>query len=158
MKKRLWMSIFVLILLTACSQNDAKKGHEATQEQTIVVYESDANAEYVIPREVEYPEEIKQSVIRFIFDQVVFEQVNLVDYKLANNDSTLILNLDDGVLQVQGSAGGQMFMGSLAESYFENFPYVQEIVLLHNGSSEAILDHVFIGQPITREQSFKRAE
>ncbi|WP_042477217.1 hypothetical protein [Bacillus ndiopicus] len=156
MKKWLWMSIFVLVLLTGCTQENNKKSNEVTKEQTIVVYEADANAEYVIPRAVNYMKESEQSMIRFIFDEVVIEPVNLIDYELTNNDSTLILNLDDGVQQVQGSAGGQMFMGSLAESYFENLPYIQEIVLLCNGSSEELLDHVFIGQPITRNQSFKK--
>ncbi|MEC1177931.1 hypothetical protein P9B03_05495 [Metasolibacillus meyeri] len=148
--------IFAVILLTACSQEENEQNNGVTEERTLVVYESDANAEYVIPREVGYPKEMEQSAIRFIFDEVVIEPVKLLDYKLANGDTTLILNLDDGVLLVQGSAGGQMFMGALAETYFENLPYVQEIVLLHNGSSEELLDHVFIGQPITRAQSFKK--
>lgn len=149
MKKWLWISVFAFAFLIGCSPESS-----ATGKQTITVYESDANAEYVIPREVSYKKGTEEALIHFIFDEVVAEKVKLIDYQI--EDGTLVLNLDDGVRLVQGSAGGQMFMGSLAESYFKNFPDVQEIVLLHNGSSKEQLDHVFIGQPITREQSFQK--
>ncbi|MEO4055004.1 hypothetical protein AAFN87_16515 [Solibacillus sp. CAU 1738] len=169
MRKWLLASAFVSVLLAGCTEDNTQKSEAVTKveaakqtekvatKQQITVFVSDEQAEYVEPLKVPY-ESMKLSLIRFIYDEVGREGVGLIDYTIKNNDRTLVLNFDDGIFKVQGSAGGRMFMGSLAESYFANFPYIEEIILLHNGSPEEILDHVSIGQPITRKQSFTKPE
>lgn len=170
MKKWLIASAFAAVLLVGCSEEDAQKPDPVTKveaaakptetvatKQEITVFVSDDQAAYVEPIEVPY-ESAKLSLVRFIYNEVGRKDVGLIDYTLKNNDRTLVLNFDDGIFNVQGSAGGYVFMGALAESYFVNFPYIDEIILIHNGSYEEILDHVTIGKPITRKQSFKKPE
>ena len=168
-KKWLIASMFVAVLLAGCTEEEAQKLDPVTKaeaakqtetvatKQEITVFVSDEQASYVEPIKVPY-ESAKLSLVRFIYDQAGRKDVGLIDYTIKNNDRTLVLNFDDGIFNVQGSAGGYVFMGSLAESYFANFPYIEEIILLHNGSDEAILDHVLIGEPITRKMSFTKPE
>ncbi len=169
MKKWLIASVFAAVLLAGCTEEDAQKPDSITiaeaakptetiaTKQEITVFVSDEQAEYVEPIQVPY-ESAKLSLVRYIYDQAGRKDVGLIDYTIKNNDRTLVLNFDDGIFNVQGSAGGYVFMGSLAESYFANFPYIDEIILLHEGSDEEILDHVTIGEPITRKKSFKKPE
>lgn len=169
MKKWLLASIFAAVLLAGCTEDEAQKPDPVTKvaaakptetvatKQEITVFISDDQASYVEPIKVPY-ERAKLSLVRFIYDEVGRKDVGLIDYTIKNNDRTLVLNFDDGIFNVQGSAGGYVFMGSLAESYFANFPYIEEIILLHKGSDKEILDHVIIGEPITRKQSFTKPE
>lgn len=159
MKKFLWIVLACVALIGGCgTSSDSSTQAAKKSTQIITVYEADDQAEYVVPREVTYTEgtDNEKKFVQFLFDEVVVEDVKLNSYKFSSDRKILTLDLNDGVMNVQGSAGGQMFMGTLAETYFVNFPKLKEIVLLHNGSDEMILDHVFIGEPIMREPSFKK--
>lgn len=134
------------------AQEEQKPQEEANTEQQIplTLFKSDANAEYVEPFDVVYTGE-EADLVRYIFEETAEFNVNLIDYTFENNEESLVLNLDDSIFNIQGSAGGTMFAGTLLHSYFTNFPELKEITFTHNGSSEEVLDHLMVGTPYTRD-------
>lgn len=151
--KKLVMLMMVMLVLAACGTETSKPKDNtqgSTTEKTIVLYKSDANAEYTMPFEEKYPSK-DEDLVKFIFAKVNEHDVALIDYKFEQDNKSLVLNLGDDVYTIQGSAGASMFVETLVKSYFENFPELQEVTFIHKGSYESILDHMMIGEPYKRE-------
>lgn len=124
---------------------------QAAQEQKVLtLYASDAEAINIEPYELTYTGS-KDELVRYIFEEVESFETNLNEYKFENDGKTLVLDIDDTIFNVQGSTGGTMYANTIAQSYFENFPTLQEVMFTYNGSTEPVLDHLNIGQPYTRE-------
>lgn len=102
------------------------------------------DAQYVEPHEVEYDGD-EDELVRFIYEEVVIHEVGLIDFTFDNNGESLVLNLDDRIYNVQGSAGGFIFAGAIVESYFADYPNLEQVTFIHNGSYEPILDHLMVG-------------
>jgi hypothetical protein len=117
--------------------------------KAVILYESDANAESTMPFEVSYAQ-ADGDFVRFIFEKVNKHDVGLIDYKFENGEQSLVLNLDEGTMNIQGSTGAMMFVETLTKSYFENYSTLQEVTFISEGSYEEILDHMSIGTPYTR--------
>ena len=122
------------------------------ENETITVYRGDANAEYVEPYEVTI--DPSGDLIRQIFKEIMVLEVGLIDYRLENNNSKLILNMDSGLVNVQGSAGENMFIGTIVHSYFENFPNIEEIYFEKEGQSPVELAHIVVSEPFTRDKLY----
>jgi len=120
--------------------------------ETITVYRSDANAEYVEPYEVTI--DPTEDLIPQIFEEIMELEVGLIDYRLENNNTKLILNMDSGLVNVQGSAGENMFIGTIVHSFFENFPNVEEIYFEKEGKSPVELAHIVVSEPFTRDKVY----
>lgn len=120
--------------------------------ETITVYQADANAEYVEPYEITI--DSSGDVVRQIFDEIMVLEVGLIDYRLENNNTKLILNMDSGLSNVQGSAGENMFIGTIVHSYFDNFPEIEEIYFEKEGNSPVTLAHLVVSEPFTRDQAY----
>lgn len=155
MKKLYTLVLLMMLTLVACGTEDEKpanptQGNAETQE-TIVLYKSDANAEHTMPFEESYNKN-DEDLVPFIFSKVNEHDVELIDYTFEKDNTSLVLNLGDDVQTIQGSAGAAMFVETLARSYFENYPELQEVTFIHKGSYESILDHMNIGEPYTREK------
>ena len=159
MKKLYFLCTFIALalLLVGCGQGNGSKTGSQSEEveeevSTLTVYKPDAESTFVEPYELEYTGN-EDGLVTFIYDEVVTHEVGLIDFKFENNGESLVLNLDEGVKTVQGSAGGFLFAGTLVESYFANYPNLDEVTFIHNGSYEEILDHLSVGQPYTRENA-----
>ena len=152
MKKLLAVALFALLTLAACgtaeNQTEGTTTGNRPEQQTIILYKSDANAENTMPFEEAY--DGKADLVPFIFKTVNEHDVELLDYTLEEDDTSLVLNLGDDVYTIQGSAGAEMFVETLARSYFENMPALQQVIFIYKGSYEPILDHMNIGVPYTR--------
>ena len=120
--------------------------------ETITVYRADANAEYVEPYEVTI--DPTEDLIPQIFEEIMELEVGLIDYRLENNNTKLILNMDSGLVNVQGSAGENMFIGTIVHSFFENFPDVEEIYFEKEGKSPVELAHIVVSEPFTRDKVY----
>lgn len=165
MKKVLITLLFMLVLAACGTENTADEpatnpventtdnttqGSSDVEEKTITLYESDANAEYIVPFEEKFGG-TQGDLVPFIFSKVNKHDVELLDYTFENGDKSLVLNLGDDVYTIQGSAGASMFAGTLVRSYFENLPNLEEVTFIHKGSYESILDHMNIGEPYSRQ-------
>ncbi|MEK4231043.1 fructose-2,6-bisphosphatase [Solibacillus sp. FSL H8-0538] len=165
--KKLIFSALLAVLLVGCGQGEevdpnvsTEQGNASQEESTsnteqqipLTLFKSDANAEYVEPYDVIYTGE-ETELVRFIFEQTAEFNVGLLDYTFENNNTSLVLNLDDNIYNVQGSAGGAMFAGTLIQSYFANFTELNDVTFIHNGSYEEILDHLMVGKPYTRDDN-----
>lgn len=122
--------------------------------ETITVYRGDANAEYVEPYEITI--DPSGDLVRQIFEEIMVLEVGLIDYRFENDDTKLILNMDSGLNNVQGSAGERMFIGSIVHSYFDNFPKVEEIYFEKEGESPVTLAHLVVSEPFTRDQVYTK--
>lgn len=154
MKRLFTLVLFLMLVLSACGTEEVKtdnttQGNDSTK-QTIILYKSDANAEYTMPFEEPFDGN-EANIVPFIFSKVNEHDVKLLDYTFEENDTSLILNLGDNVYTIQGSAGAQMFVETLARSYFENLKELQQITFIYKGSYESVLDHMTIGEPYTRQ-------
>lgn len=129
-------------------------GNEVAEEsnETITVYRGDTNAEYVEPYEVTI--DPSGDLARQIFEEITEFEVGLIDYRLENNNTKLILNMDSGLVNVQGSAGENMFIGTIVHSYFDNFPDVEEIYFEAEGKSPVQLAHLVVSEPFTRDNIY----
>ncbi|SES24410.1 BsuPI-related putative proteinase inhibitor [Psychrobacillus sp. OK032] len=119
---------------------------------TITVYQGDANAEYVEPYEITI--DPSGDVVHQIFEKIMVLEVGLIDYRFENNNTKLILNMDSGLNNVQGSAGEMMFIGTIVHSYFDNFPEVEEIYFEKEGKSPVTLAHLVVSEPFTRDRVY----
>lgn len=120
--------------------------------ETITVYQADANAEYVEPYNITI--DPSGDVVRQIFDEIMVLEVGLIDYRLENNNTKLILNMDSGLSNVQGSAGENMFIGTIVHSYFDNFPELEQIYFEKEGKSPVTLAHLVVSEPFTRDRVY----
>lgn len=163
--KKLLMVMLVALVLAACGTKDTSdtannvpgnntdnvtQASAEVKEEKITLYKSDDNAENTIP----FEENLKgneEELVPFIFSKVNEHDVELLDYTMENENESLVLNLGDDIYTIQGSAGASMFVETLARSYFENLPELQEITFIYKGSYEPILDHMNIGQPYARQ-------
>ena len=129
-------------------------GNEIVEQSkgTITVYRGDENAEYVEPYEVTI--DTKGDLARQIFEEIMVLEVGLIDYRLENNNTKLILNMDSGLDNVQGSAGENIFIGTIVHSYFENFPDLEEIYFEEEGNSPVELAHIVVTNPFTRDKVY----
>lgn len=164
MKKLLMVVLFTLVL-AACGTKetsddvnnvpgnntvDVTQGSPEVKEEKITLYKSDDNAENTVPFDENF-DGGEEELVPFIFSKVNEHDVELLDYTMENEDKSLVLNLGDDIYTIQGSAGANMFVETLARSYFENFPELQEVTFLYKGSDEPVLDHMNIGLPYKRE-------
>lgn len=164
MKKLLLIMLFAL-LLAACgtketsddvnnvpgnNSDNVTQGSPGVKEEKITLYKSDENAEKTVPFEENF-DSGEEELVPFIFSKVNEHDVELLDYTMENEDKRLVLNLGDDIYTIQGSAGANMFVETLARSYFENLPELQDITFLYKGSDEPILDHMNIGLPYKRQ-------
>lgn len=164
MRKLLLVMLFVLVL-AACgtketsddvnnvpgnNSDNVTQGSPEVKEEKITLYKSDENAENTVPFDENY-DSSKEELVPFIFSKVNEHEVELLDYTIENEDKSLVLNLGDDIYTIQGSAGANMFVETLARSYFENLPELQDITFLYKGSDEPILDHMNIGLPYKRQ-------
>ena len=62
--------------------------------------------------------------------------------------------MDSGLVNVQGSAGEIMFIGTIVHSYFENFPGVEEIYFEKEGQSLVTLAHLVVSVQFTRDKLY----
>lgn len=156
MKKSFFIYILIVLVLVGCGTTggDSKKStpNEEVEALSLTLFKPDADINFVEPYEVEYNGS-EEGLIRFIYENVATYKVGLIDFSLENDEKSLVLNLDDEIRTVQGSAGGFSFAGTIVESYFANYPNLEQVTLIHNGSYEAILDHLIVGEPYTRENS-----
>lgn len=129
-------------------------GDEVAEEsnETITVYRGDANAEYVEPYDVSI--DPTSDLVHQIFEEIMVLEVGLIDYRLENNNTKLILNMDSGLENVQGSAGENIFIGTIVHSYFENLPDIEEIYFEEEGKSPVELAHIVVSKPFTRDQDY----
>ncbi|MFJ8065440.1 BsuPI-related putative proteinase inhibitor [Psychrobacillus sp. NPDC096426] len=123
--------------------------------ETITVYQGDANAEYVEPYEIII--DPSGDVVRQIFEEIMVLDVGLIDYRFENNNTKLVLNMDSGLNNVQGSAGENMFIGTIVHSYFDNFPEVEEIYFEKEGESPVTLAHLVVSEPFTRDRFYSNS-
>lgn len=164
MKKLLLVMLFALVL-AACGTKETSddvnnvpgnnsdnmtQGSPEVKEETITLYKSDENAENTVPFDENFVRG-EEELVPFIFSKVNEHDVELLDYTLENEDKSLVLNLGDDIYTIQGSAGANMFVETLARSYFENLPELEDITFLYKGSDEPILDHMNIGLPYKRQ-------
>lgn len=164
MKKLLMVVLFALVL-AACGTKetsddvnnvpgnntvDVTQGSPKVKEEKITLYKSDENAENTVPFDENF-DSGEEELVPFIFSKVNEHDVELLDYTMENEDKTLVLNLGDDIYTIQGSAGANMFVETLARSYFENLPELQEVTFLYKGSDEPVLDHMNIGLPYKRQ-------
>lgn len=163
--KKMLLVMLVAFVLAACGTketsdnvnnvpgNDADnvtQGSSEVKEEKITLYKSDENAENTVPFEENFNSG-EEELVPFIFSKVNEHDVELLDYTMENEDKSLVLNLGDDIYTIQGSAGATMFVETLARSYFENLPELQDITFLYKGLGEPILDHMNIGQPYARQ-------
>ncbi len=120
--------------------------------ETITVYRGDANAEFVEPYEVTI--DPTEDLVPQIFEEIMVLEVGLIDYRLENNNTELFLNMDSGLDNVQGSAGENIFIGTIVRSYFENFPDLEEIYFEEEGNSPVELAHIVVTDPFTRDKVY----
>lgn len=164
MKKLLLVMLFALVL-AACGTKEMSddvnnvpgnntdkvtQGSSKVKEEKITLYKSDENAENTVPFEENFNSD-DEELVPFIFSTVNEHDVVLLDYTMENKDKSLVLNLGDDIYTIQGSAGANMFVETLARSYFENLPELQDITFIYKGSDEPILDHMNIGEPYARQ-------
>ncbi|MEK3763909.1 MULTISPECIES: membrane lipoprotein lipid attachment site-containing protein [unclassified Solibacillus] len=164
--KKLFFTLSLIFVLAACgtedttditnnvpgnTTDDVTQGDTNVEEKMITLYKSDANAENTVPFEEEF-EGDEGNLVSFIFEEVNEHDVELLDYTLETESKSLVLNLGDDIYTIQGSAGARMFVETLARSYFENLPDIDEITFIHKGSYEPALDHMNIGQPYLRSE------
>lgn len=152
MKKMILAGVFGALLLVGCNTTETveKEQPTAQQPETLILYKSNADADAVMPFEVAY-NGTDSGLVDFIFDEVAEFEVGLLNYTFEDEGKGLVLNLDDNIFNVQGSAGGNMFAQTLTHSYFEHFPELQQVTFIHDGSYEQILDHLQVGEPYTRD-------
>ena len=164
MKKLLLVMLFTLVL-AACgtketsddvnnvpgnNSDNVTQGSSEVKEEKITLYKSDENAENTVPFDENY-DSGEEELVPFIYSKVNEHDVELLDYTMENEDKSLLLNLGDDIYTIQGSAGANMFVETLARSYFENLPELQDITFLYKGSDEPMLDHMNIGLPYKRQ-------
>jgi len=153
MKKSFLIYILIVLVLVGCGTTGGDSKKSATNEElealSLTLFKPDADSNLVEPYEVEYSGN-EEGLIRFIYEKVVTNEVGLIDFSFENDGKSLVLNLDDKIRTVQGSAGGFLFAGTIVESYFANYPNLEQVTLIHNGSYEEILDHLMVGEPYTR--------
>lgn len=160
MKKLVMVALFAVFALVGCGTTEEPVQNAGAQQEpapapqpaepqakTLILYKSDAQAESTMPFEASFT---GGDLVGFIYNQVVEHDVMLLDYKLENDGKSLVLNLGDDIFSIQGSAGSTMFVHTLAQSYFENIPALQDVKFLYNGSDEPVLDHMEIGKAYTR--------
>lgn len=164
MKKLLLVMLFTLVL-AACgtketsddvnnvpgnNSDNVTQGSSEVKEEKITLYKSDENAENTVPFDENY-DSGEEELVPFIYSKVNEHDVELLDYTMENEDKSLLLNLGDDIYTIQGSAGANMFVETLARSYFENLPELQDITFLYKGSDEPVLDHMNVGLPYKRQ-------
>ncbi|MDI2587349.1 BsuPI-related putative proteinase inhibitor [Psychrobacillus sp. NEAU-3TGS] len=129
-----------------------KEPESTVTTEKVTVYQADANAEYVEPYDITI--DPSGDVVRQIFEEIMVLDVGLIDYRFENNNTKLILNMDSGLNNVQGSAGEHMFIGTIVHSFFDNFPDLEEIYFEREGKSPVTLAHLVVTEPFTRDQVY----
>ncbi|MCK2000786.1 hypothetical protein MZM54_05210 [[Brevibacterium] frigoritolerans] len=163
MKKFIFLSACSALLFAGCgvknyeahTEEGSSKLEETEESNTITLFRSSDDAAYVEPYEFNLEPSTDVSSVRQIFEEIE-TNVGLIDFRFENNDKKLVLNMDNGLDQVQGSAGERMFMGVIVHSFFENFPYLEEIYFEQEGQSPVELAHTEITEPFTREDTFTK--
>lgn len=119
--------------------------------ETLVVFKGDENAENVVPYEATF--EFSEDLFHQIFEEIMELDVELIDYRIENDNKKLVLNMK-GLDNVQGSAGENIFIGTIVHSYFENFPDLEEIYFEEEGKTPVELAHTVVSEPFTRDQNY----
>lgn len=105
-------------------------------EDNIVLFKGDDSASYVYPTIEPYNKE--DDLVKTIHNYVSKGyDIGLNSYKFEDDNKLLVLDYDENAKKVQGSAGTYIFLKSMTESYFANFPDLIGIKILINGDGEA---------------------
>lgn len=120
-------------------------------EYELTLFKPDETVSFVEPHQVVYKgSDAEEAIIRFIYEEVKQFDVELRGYEWKDNGKTLILDLGEGIEQIQGSTGGMMYAETITKSYFAYYPELQSIIFTHYHSFESKLDHFALGFPYTR--------
>lgn len=115
------------------------KTNPIAMEDYIIVFRGDETASFVLPTLIPYSEseDLVETIHGFLADGY---DIGLNSYRFEDDNRLLVLDYDENAKRVQGSAGTFIFLKSMKESYFANFPNLHGIKLLMNGdgSSEVI--------------------
>lgn len=136
--------------LKETSGSDGKTGAE----DYIVLYEGDDTASYVYPTIEPYnkKDDLVQTIHNFVSKGY---DIGLNSYKFEDDNKLLVLDYDENAKKVQGSAGTYIFLKSMTESYFANFPDLIGIKILVNGDGEteaigqAGSNEIFVREPFS---------
>lgn len=121
-------------------------------EYELTLFKPDETVSFVEPYTVVYNGSgEEEAIIRFIYEEVKQFDVELRGYEWKDKGKTLVLDLGEGLEQIQGSTGGMMYAGTITKSYFARYPELQTIIFTHYHSFESKLDHFAIGFPYVRE-------
>ena len=106
-----------------------------SMEDYIIVFRGDETASYVLPTLIPHTEDedLVLTIHGFVSDGY---DIGLNDYRFEDDGQLLVLDYDENAQRVQGSAGTYIFLESMQQSYFANFPELKGIKLLLNGDSE----------------------
>ena len=129
-------------------------GGKTGAEDYIVLFRGDDTASYVYPTIESYNKE--QDLVVTIHNYVTQDyDIGLNSYRFEDDNKLLVLDYDENVKNVQGSAGTAIFLGSMMDSYFANFPDLIGIKLLMNGDGteevigQAGSNEIFVREPFT---------
>lgn len=124
------------------------------EEDNIVLFKGDDSASYVYPTIEPYNKE--DDLVKTIHNYVSKGyDIGLNSYKFEDDNKLLVLDYDENAKKVQGSAGTYIFLKSMTESYFANFPDLIGIKLLMNGDgSEEVIgqagsNEIFVREPLS---------
>lgn len=124
------------------------------EEDNIVLFKGDDTASYVYPTIVPYNKE--DDLVKTIHNYVSKGyDIGLNSYKFEDEGKLLVLDYDENAKKVQGSAGTYIFLKSMTDSYFANFPELIGIKLLMNGDgSEEVIgqagsNEIFVREPFS---------
>ena len=123
-------------------------------EDNIVLFKGDDTASYVYPTIESYNKE--EDLVETIHNYVTKGyDIGLNSYKFEDDNQLLILDYDENAKKVQGSAGTFIFLESMTNSYFANFPDLIGIKLLMNGDgTEEVIgqsgsNEIFVREPLS---------
>ena len=136
------------------SVSDGSSDGQTSAEDYIVLFKGDDTASYVYPTVEHYNKE--DDLVVTIHNYVTQGyDIGLNSYRFEDDNKLLVLDYDENAKNVQGSAGTAIFLGSMMDSYFANFPDLIGIKLLMNGDGteevigQAGSNEIFVREPFT---------
>ncbi|MGN1387684.1 MAG: hypothetical protein ACI4XS_13880 [Bacillus sp. (in: firmicutes)] len=127
---------------------------QANAKDFIVLFQGDDTASYVYPTIQPYNKEddLVKTIHNFISKGY---DIGLNSYRFEDDGKLLVLDYDENAKNVQGSAGTGVFLTSMTDSYFANFPELIGIKLLLNGDGkEEVIgqsgsNEIFVREPFS---------
>ncbi len=120
----------------------------------VTLYHGDPTSSFVEPYQATV--DPNKDIVMEIFNQLDTE-VTLKDYSFENEDKTLKLDMSGLLENIQGTAGENIFVGSILHSYFDTFPVLEEIIFQEDGDF-ATLPHFGKVEAFTRDDIFTKPE